>query len=69
MKFTSKLRVLGRSALFSFSMSTNKLLYFGYGSNLLSERIHIQNPSAVFKTIGRLDVSVIISSLLKTFEF
>ncbi|ELU14694.1 hypothetical protein CAPTEDRAFT_224905 [Capitella teleta] len=32
-----------------------KLLYFAYGSNLLKERIHIQNPTAVFKTTARLD--------------
>jgi AIG2-like family len=29
--------------------------YFGYGSNLLAARIHIQNPTAVFQTIARLD--------------
>ncbi|CAG4978041.1 unnamed protein product [Parnassius apollo] len=30
-------------------------LYFAYGSNLLKRRIHINNPSAVFVGIGRLD--------------
>lgn len=30
-------------------------LYFGYGSNLLAKRIHINNSSAVRKGIGRLD--------------
>lgn len=29
-------------------------MYFGYGSNLLAKRIHIQNPSAVRKNIGVL---------------
>lgn len=32
-------------------------LYFAYGSNLLKKRIHINNPSATFIGIGRLDVS------------
>ena len=36
-------------------MSTRKtFLYFAYGSNLLTERIHINNPSAVFKNIAKL---------------
>jgi len=30
-------------------------LYFAYGSNLLTERIHINNPSAIFKDIARVD--------------
>ncbi|XP_048489233.1 gamma-glutamylcyclotransferase [Plutella xylostella] len=30
-------------------------LYFAYGSNLLKKRIHINNPSAEFIGIGRLD--------------
>ncbi|XP_054427296.1 gamma-glutamylcyclotransferase [Pteronotus mesoamericanus] len=29
-------------------------LYFAYGSNLLTERIHLQNPSAVFFCVARL---------------
>lgn len=29
-------------------------LYFAYGSNLLAQRIHIQNPTAVRKGIGKL---------------
>ncbi len=33
----------------------DKFLYFGYGSNLLKERLQIQNPTAVFKTVARLD--------------
>ena len=36
-------------------MSARKtFLYFAYGSNLLTERIHINNPSAVFKNIAKL---------------
>ena len=29
-------------------------LYFAYGSNLLTKRMHLQNPSAVFKEVARL---------------
>ena len=29
-------------------------LYFAFGSNLLTERIHINNPSAIFKNIAKL---------------
>ncbi len=29
--------------------------YFAYGSNLLAARIHMRNPSAVFRTVARLD--------------
>ena len=39
-------------------MLTNKpgkFLYFGFGSNLFTERIHINNPSAVKVSIARLD--------------
>ncbi|XP_060528657.1 gamma-glutamylcyclotransferase-like isoform X1 [Cylas formicarius] len=32
-----------------------KFLYFAYGSNLLSHRIHINNPSAVRRGIGKLN--------------
>lgn len=32
-------------------------LYFAYGSNLLTERIHLQNPSATFLCVARLQVS------------
>ncbi|XP_044743463.1 gamma-glutamylcyclotransferase-like [Chrysoperla carnea] len=31
-----------------------KFLYFAYGSNLLSKRIHLKNPSAVRKCVGKL---------------
>lgn len=33
---------------------TSKFLYFAFGSNLLAERIHIKNPSAVFKCVGKV---------------
>ncbi|XP_006903180.1 PREDICTED: gamma-glutamylcyclotransferase [Elephantulus edwardii] len=32
----------------------DSFLYFAYGSNLLSERIHLQNPSATFCCVARL---------------
>lgn len=36
-------------------MSTpGKFLYFAFGSNLLAERIHIKNPSAVFKCVAKV---------------
>ena len=48
-------------------------LYFAYGSNLWSERIRLNNRSARFKAIGRLEVSeLLISSfvvLSSTMEF
>ncbi|XP_040820900.1 gamma-glutamylcyclotransferase isoform X3 [Ochotona curzoniae] len=31
-------------------------LYFAYGSNLLTERIHLRNPSAKFCCVARLQV-------------
>lgn len=34
---------------------SNTFNYFAYGSNLLQKRIHIRNPSAVFKAIARID--------------
>lgn len=33
-------------------------LYFAYGSNLSTERIHINNPSAKSIAIAKLDVSI-----------
>ncbi|PNF40640.1 Gamma-glutamylcyclotransferase [Cryptotermes secundus] len=36
---------------------TKSFLYFAYGSNLLAQRIHINNPSAVRKEIGKLEAS------------
>ncbi|XP_012890617.1 PREDICTED: gamma-glutamylcyclotransferase isoform X2 [Dipodomys ordii] len=32
----------------------DSFLYFAYGSNLLSERIHLRNPSAEFCCVARL---------------
>lgn len=37
-------------------MNTN-FLYFAYGSNMLAQRIHINNPSAVRIGIGKLNVN------------
>lgn len=33
----------------------DSFLYFGFGSNLCADRIHISNPSAEFVSIARLD--------------
>lgn len=38
------------------TMST--FFYFAYGSNLLAQRIHINNPSAVRVGIGKLNVRI-----------
>ena len=35
-------------------MARKTFLYFAFGSNLLTERIHISNPSAVFRSIAKL---------------
>ena len=35
--------------------STEKFLYFAFGSNLSSERIRIQNPSAKFVSVALLN--------------
>lgn len=46
------------SSVSSDEIMTNKtttFMYFGYGSNLLAKRIHIQNPTAVRKTAGKLE--------------
>lgn len=34
----------------------NKFMYFAYGSNMLAQRIHIQNPTAVRIGTGKLNV-------------
>lgn len=34
-------------------------LYYSYGANLLTSRIHMHNPTAEFLSIARLDVSSI----------
>lgn len=36
-------------------------LYFAYGSNLLTKRIHLQNPSAIRKGIAELKVSELVA--------
>nr|XP_030713319.1 gamma-glutamylcyclotransferase [Globicephala melas] len=36
------------------SQEGENFLYFAYGSNLLTERIHLRNPSAVFCSVARL---------------
>ncbi|XP_025114951.1 gamma-glutamylcyclotransferase-like [Pomacea canaliculata] len=36
-------------------MASKKFLYFAYGSNLLRERVMLNNPSATFKCIGKLE--------------
>lgn len=42
-----------------FEAVPDTFLYYAYGSNLLKKRIHINNPSAKFLGVGRLDVSYI----------
>lgn len=37
------------------TMTKETFMYFAYGSNLLKKRIHINNPSAEFIGIGRLE--------------
>jgi hypothetical protein len=44
---------------------TKSFLYFAYGSNLLAQRIHINNHTAVRKEIGKLEAS---SSIQETFS-
>ena len=45
-----KLFVTNQSLLRKLTMaSPGKFLYFAYGSNLSTERIHLNNPSAVAK--------------------
>ena len=39
----------------------NTFLYFAYGSNLLTERIHINNPSARKLDIGKLEVGLYLN--------
>lgn len=42
------------------SQEGENFLYFAYGSNLLTERIHLRNPSAVFCSVARLQVSALL---------
>lgn len=44
-----------RLSLLRNIMSNAAFEYFAFGSNLLQKRIHILNPSAVFRTTARLD--------------
>lgn len=44
---------------------SNKFAYFGYGSNMLADRIHLQNPTAQRIGVGELKVSRKIASHLK----
>nr|XP_008521172.1 PREDICTED: gamma-glutamylcyclotransferase [Equus przewalskii] len=39
------------------SREAESFLYFAYGSNLLTERIHLRNPSAAFFCVARLCVA------------
>uniref|UniRef100_A0A3B5AHC8 Gamma-glutamylcyclotransferase-like n=2 Tax=Stegastes partitus TaxID=144197 RepID=A0A3B5AHC8_9TELE len=38
----------------SAAAATGRFMYFAFGSNLLRERLQLANPSAVFRTTGRL---------------
>lgn len=38
------------------NITKETFLYFGFGSNLLRQRIKLMNPSAVFKTTAKLKV-------------
>lgn len=40
------------------SKNATSFIYFGYGSNMLSARIHLQNPTAERIGIGELKVSI-----------
>ena len=39
----------------------DKFYYFGYGSNMLTKRIHIQNPTAVKIGPGELQVNLCLN--------
>lgn len=43
-------------------------LYFAYGSNLWTKRIHHRNPTAVRKGIAELKVSIISIQIIKCFR-
>ena len=51
---SAKMSTADRLAKFVKGKSEDSFLYFGYGSNLSSERIRIQNPSANFVTTALL---------------
>ena len=39
---------------------SNTFFYFAFGSNLLTERIHINNPSAKFVDVAQLKVKNVV---------
>jgi len=45
----------------------NKFMYFAYGSNMLAQRIHIQNPTAVRIGTGKLNVCYTILKMIPCF--
>lgn len=53
-------RTTGFKGLSLVDEMTKSFLYFAYGSNLLAQRIHINNPSAVLKGIGKLKARSVI---------
>ena len=55
--FTKSLRIFFKveNRMASSTASSDHFLYFAFGSNLLTERIHINNPSARFKCVAKLD--------------
>jgi hypothetical protein len=55
--FVGITRTTGFNGLSLVDKMTKGFLYFAYGSNLLTQRIHINNPSAVRKEIGKLKAS------------
>ena len=44
-------------------------LYFAYGSNLLRERLLLQNPSAKFVAVGKLEVRKIFIIITRLLSF
>lgn len=53
-----------RLAAATTRMGNDTFLYFAYGSNLLGKRIHLQNPTAERRGIGRLKVSSIYCAVI-----
>jgi gamma-glutamylcyclotransferase len=50
-----ELEVCWLTSVVFFFFADDTFAYFAYGSNLLSARIHLQNPTAAFQCIARLD--------------
>ena len=44
-------------------MMAQSFLYFGYGSNLLRQRLQLRNPTAQFVSVGELKVSAEINRI------